>query len=111
MCIDISRELLFHFEGLRTPKEVWEKLKSFFGKQYELRGHIPDNELIALHTKNFESIQHFFSKFKSLVIQCQQREIEKKDDQLVIYILSELGLELSMFVSTFHSGRLNTPNW
>ena len=26
MCIHISRELLFHLEGLRTPKEVWDKL-------------------------------------------------------------------------------------
>ena len=26
MCIHISRQLLFHLEGLRTPKEVWEKL-------------------------------------------------------------------------------------
>ena len=32
MCIHISRELLFHLEGLRTPKEVWEKLESLFGK-------------------------------------------------------------------------------
>ena len=23
MCIHISRELLFHIDGLKTPKEVW----------------------------------------------------------------------------------------
>ena len=32
MCIHISRELLFHLDGLKTPKEVWEKLESLFGK-------------------------------------------------------------------------------
>ena len=48
MCIHISRELLFHLEGLLTPKEVWEKLKSLFGKHDNMRGHILENELIAL---------------------------------------------------------------
>ena len=48
MCIHISREILFHLDGLRTPKEVWDKLKSLFGKQNEIRGHILENEPIAL---------------------------------------------------------------
>ena len=48
MCIHIYRELLFHLEGIKTPKEVWEKLEYLFGKQDELRGHIFENELIAL---------------------------------------------------------------
>ena len=30
MCIHISKELLFHLDGLKTPKEVWDKLESFF---------------------------------------------------------------------------------
>ena len=32
MCIHISRELLFHLEGIRTLKEVWDKLECLFGK-------------------------------------------------------------------------------
>ena len=36
MCTHISRDLLFHLEGLRTPKEAWDKLESMFGKQDEL---------------------------------------------------------------------------
>ena len=28
----ISRDLLFHLEGLKTPKEYWDKLKFLFGK-------------------------------------------------------------------------------
>ena len=47
MCIHIYSDLLFHIDGLETPKEVWDKIKSFFCKQYELRGHILENELIA----------------------------------------------------------------
>ena len=56
MCMHISRELLFHIDGLRTPKEVWDKLESLFGKQDELRGHDMENELIALHPNKFETI-------------------------------------------------------
>ena len=72
MCIHIYRELLFHLNGLKTLKEVWDKLESLFGKRDEFRGHIMKNEMIALQTNNFETIQHFFSKFKSLVMQCKQ---------------------------------------
>ena len=71
MCIHISRELLFHLEGLRTLKEVWENLEPLFGKQDELRGHILENELIALHPNNFETSQQLFLKYKSLVLQCK----------------------------------------
>ena len=48
MCIHISREILFHLEVLRSPKELWDKIEYLFGKQDELRGHILDNEVIAL---------------------------------------------------------------
>ena len=26
LCLSISRDLLFHFDGLTSPNEVWEKL-------------------------------------------------------------------------------------
>ena len=37
ICIQISRDILFHLEWLRTRKELWDKLESLFGKQDELR--------------------------------------------------------------------------
>ena len=83
MSIHISKELLFHLDGLKSPREVWMNLKSMFGNQYELRGHILENELIALQPNNFETIQQFFTKFKSLVMHCKQCGIDKKDEQLV----------------------------
>ena len=67
LCTYISRDILFHIEGLKTPKEAWEKLDSLFNKQDELRGHILENELVALHPSSFATIDQFFSKFKSLV--------------------------------------------
>ena len=57
LCTHISQDLLFHLEGLKTPKEAWENLKFLFGKQDELRGHILENELIALQPSSFETIK------------------------------------------------------
>ena len=36
MCTHISRDLLFHLEGLRTTKEAWYNIENLFGKQDEL---------------------------------------------------------------------------
>ena len=111
MCTHISQDLLFHLEGLRTPKEYCNKLESLFGKQDELRGNILENELIALRPKSFKSIKQFFTKYKSLVLQCKQCGLERKDEKLVLLVLSKIGSEYSVFVSTFHSGRVSIPNW
>ena len=67
LCTHISRDLMFHLEGLKTLKEYLENLKSLFGKQDELQGHILENELIALQLSSFKTIQQFFTKFKSLM--------------------------------------------
>ena len=68
MCTHISRDLLFHIEGLRTLNESWGKIESLFGKQDEIQGNILENELIALHPSSFKFIQQFFTKYKSLVL-------------------------------------------
>ena len=57
LCTYISRDLLFHLEGLRTPIESWEKLDSLFNKQYDLRGHIIENDLVSLHSISFKTIE------------------------------------------------------
>ena len=35
----VSRDLWFHIQGLKTPKEIWDKLASLFDKQDEMRIH------------------------------------------------------------------------
>ena len=67
--------------------------------------------MISLHPSNFETLNEFFTKFKHLVLQLKQREVEKEDDQLILSILSKLGPDYSIFVSTFHTGKLTTSNW
>ena len=56
MCLSISRDLLFHLDSLTSPKEVWEKLESLFGKTDELRGHQLENELISLSPAHYDTI-------------------------------------------------------
>ena len=56
-CLDISKDLIFHLDGLTSPNEVWEKLQNIFGKTYEMRGHSLENDLFSLSPSNFESLQ------------------------------------------------------
>ena len=69
LCLRISRDLLFHLDGLTSPNEVWDKLEYIFGNTYEMRGHQIKNELVSLSPSSFESFQLYFSKFKALVLQ------------------------------------------
>ena len=98
MCVHISKDILFHLEGLRTQKEAWDKLESLFGKQDDLRGNILENELIALQPSSFKYIQQFFTKYKSIVLQCKQCGLERKDEQLVLYVLRNIGSKHSLFL-------------
>ena len=67
LCLSISRELLFHIDSLTTPNEVWVKLETLVGKTNELHGHQLENELISLSPAHYDTIQDFFTKFKSLI--------------------------------------------
>ena len=90
--------------------EVWDKLASLFDKQDDLRVYQLENELISLHPSNFETLNDFFTKFKSLVFELKLCKVEKEDDQLILAILSKLGANYLVFMSTFHSVKLTTPN-
>ena len=59
----------------------------------------------------FDSVEGFFTKFKSRVLLLKQCGIEKKEDQLILSILSKLCPRYSGFVSTFHATRLAISNW
>ena len=106
LCLSISKDLLFHLDGLTSLNEVWENLTDLFGNTNEMRGHQIENELISLIPNSFESLQLYFSKFKALVLQLKQCGIKKKDDQLVLVILLKLGPNYSVFFSTFYATKL-----
>ena len=69
LCLSISRDLLFHLDGLTSPNEVWDNLVEIFGKTNDMIGPQIENELISLSPISFKSLQHYFSKFKALVLQ------------------------------------------
>ena len=37
LCLYVSLDLIFHLSGLKTPKEIWDKLETLYGKQDDLR--------------------------------------------------------------------------
>ena len=66
---------------------------------------------MSLQPSNFEILNDFFTKFKHIVLLLKQCKVEKEDDQLILAILSKIGADYSVFVSTFHVGKLTTPGW
>jgi hypothetical protein len=62
-------------------------------------------ELLTLDPKRFENIQDCFTKFNDLLSQLKACGVDKstKEKQMVLTILSKLGPELFVFVSTFHT--------
>ena len=59
LCLSISRDLLFHLAGLKTPKEIWDKLEYLYGKHDDLRVYQLENELMSLQPSNFETLNDF----------------------------------------------------
>jgi hypothetical protein len=70
-----------------------------------MRGHILEVELLTLDPKIFENIQDFFTKFRDLLSQLKSCGVDKlkEEKQMVLTILSKIGPELSVFISTFQS--------
>ena len=66
MCLSISKDLLFHIDGLTSPNEVWEKLVNLFGKTDEMRGHQIENELISLSPIALNPCNSIFPSSKHL---------------------------------------------
>ena len=73
--------------------------------------HQLEIELFSLSPRNFNSLEGFFTNFISLDLMLKQCVIEKEYVQLILSILSKLGLDYSVFVSTFPATRLVVPNW
>jgi hypothetical protein len=75
-----------------------------------MRGHMLEVELLTLDPKIFDNIQYFFTKFKDLLSQLKACGVDKykEEKQMVLTILSKLGPELFVFVSTFHSIRFTS---
>ena len=76
-----------------------------------MRIHQLENDLITLNPSNFESLNEYFTKFKNLIYMLKQCKVEKDEVQLILAILTKLNSDYSVFVSTFQTVRITTPNW
>ena len=65
LCLSISKDLIFHLSGLKTPKEIWDHLASLYGKHDDLRVYHLENKLISLQLGNFETLNDFFHKIQA----------------------------------------------
>ena len=90
------------------PETSFVEFVEIFGKTDEMIRHQAEHELISLSPSNFESLQLYSSKFNALVLQLKQCGIENKEEQLVLAILSKLGLDYSVFFLTFHATKLTS---
>jgi hypothetical protein len=75
-----------------------------------MRGHMLQVELLTLDPKSVENIQDFFTKFKDLRSQVKACGVDKlkEEKKMVLTIPSKLGLEFSVFISTFHTIRFTS---
>jgi hypothetical protein len=105
ICSLISPDLLFHISSCKTPNETRTTLEGLFGKKDEMRGHMLEVDLLTLDQKIFDNIQDFFTKFKDLLSQLKACGADKlkEEKQMVLTILSKIGPEFSIFVSTLHN--------
>jgi len=110
ICMCISPELQFHLSACNTPNEIWKKVEDLYGIQDEMKGHLLEVELLSLDPRNYDRIQDFFTKYTDLLLQLKGCGIDKskEESRQVLSIMSKLGPEYSVFVSTFHSVRLAT---
>ena len=76
-----------------------------------MRVHQLENELISLSPTHFNNLQEYFTKFKSLLIEIDACGVKKDEDQLILLVLSKLGPEYSVFVSSFQASKLTQEKW
>jgi hypothetical protein len=75
-----------------------------------MRGHMLEVEFLTLDLKTFDNIQDVFTKYMDLLSQLKACGVDKskEEKQMVLTIISKLGLEYSVFVSTFNSLRFTS---
>jgi hypothetical protein len=75
-----------------------------------MSGHILEMEFLTLDPKTFDNVQDIFTKYKDFLSQLKAYGVDKskEEKQMVLTILSKLGLKYPMFVSTFNSVRLTS---
>ena len=70
---------------------------------------MPEVDLLTFDPKSFDNIQYLFTKFKDLLSKLKACGVDKSKEEkkMVLTILSKIGPEFSVFISTFHTVRFS----
>jgi hypothetical protein len=101
--MSISPDLRFHLQLIDKPKESWENIESMFGKQNIIQAQHLEDQLLTLIPSDFYYIEDYLSKFKTLKTLCEECNIKIDKDCCIYLILSKIGSEYFVFVSTFYA--------
>ena len=111
-CASLFPKIFFSiFRDWRLQRKFGTNLETLYGEQDDLRVYHLENELMSLQSSNFDTLNDFFTKFKHTILLLKQCKVEKVNDQLILAILSKLGADYLVFVSTFCAGKPTTPGW
>ena len=72
-----------------------------FGKLNIIRAQLLENQILALSPSDFSFLGDYLSKFKTLIILCEECEIKMEAEHFIYLIISNLGSAYFVFVSTF----------
>jgi hypothetical protein len=101
----ISPNLRFHLKEIDDPDEAWEKIETMFGKLNIIQAQQLENQVLTLNPSDFSCIGDYLSKFKTLIILCEECEIKMEEENFIYPILSKLASAYFVFVSTFYAMR------
>jgi hypothetical protein len=103
--MSISPDLRYHLQEIDDPEEAWDKIESVFGKLNIIREQMLENQILTLIPSDFSCLGDYLSKFKTLIILCEECKIKMEEEHCIYLILSKLGSAYSVFVSTFYAMR------
>ena len=66
IAMNISEGLLFHLDGLNTPRAMWDKFSTLFSIMNQFRVLQIDADFTSLIPESFTNIENFLMIFKSL---------------------------------------------
>jgi hypothetical protein len=103
--ISISPNLRYHIQDIDDPEESWEKIESVFGKLNIIRAQQLETQILTLSPSDFSCLGDYLSRFKTLIILCEECKIKMEEECCIYLILSKLGSAYYVFVCTFYAMR------
>jgi hypothetical protein len=92
--ISISPNLRYHLQDIDDPKEAWDMIESLFGKLNIIRAQQLENQILTLSPNDFSCLGDYLSRFKTLIILCEQCKIKMEEERCIYIILSKLVVHI-----------------